>query len=93
MDLTEIKIKLKQEQDSLAQLEEKKRKLDEKISYRKKKVEDYERLVQSKLYADIDSQLDTLGISREALLEALMSNDLVSLQERIENQFRKEERE
>ena len=86
MDMNEIKNKLGKEKNSLADLEVKKKKLEEKILAKKKKIDEYSNLIQCKQYTDIDNQLDNLGLSREALLMALKNNDLLSLQEAIENQ-------
>lgn len=91
MDMNEIKNKLGNEKKSLADLEVKKKKLEEKILAKKKKIDEYSNLIQCKQYTDIDNQLDNLGLSREALLMALKNNDLLSLQEAIENQSKVEQ--
>jgi hypothetical protein len=91
MDMNEIKNKLGKEKNSLADLEVKKKKLEEKILAKKKKIDEYSNLIQCKQYTDIDNQLDNLGLSREALLMALKNNDLLSLQEAIENQSKAEQ--
>jgi hypothetical protein len=89
--MNEIKNKLGKEKNSLADLEVKKKKLEEKILAKKKKIDEYSNLIQCKQYTDIDNQLDNLGLSREALLMALKNNDLLSLQEAIENQSKAEQ--
>lgn len=91
MDMNEIKNKLGNEKKSLADLEVKKKKLEEKILAKKKKIDEYSNLIQCKQYTDIDNQLDNLGLSRETLLMALKNNDLLSLQEAIENQSKAEQ--
>lgn len=91
MEMNDIKNKLEEEKKSLAELETKKKKLDEKILAKRKKIEEYTNLIQCKQYSELDSQLDSLGLSREALLMALKNNDLLSLQEAIETQSKPQE--
>lgn len=79
MSIDEIKLKIEEEQKSIDVLIQKKQKIDEKINQKKKKIDDLEKMIQTKQYADIDSQLDSLGISREELLNALMSGDMLEL--------------
>lgn len=93
MEISEIKSKLEGEKKALSDLETRKKKLDEKISAKKKKVDEYTNLIWCKQYADIDSQLDSLGVSRDELLAALKNNDLSSLQESIKNQTKAKKEE
>lgn len=90
MEVYEIKTKLEEEKNAMQELESKKRKLDEKIAIKKKKIDEYERLIQSQMYSEIDKQLESLGLSREILLSGLQNGDLLTLQEMIERQGGKE---
>lgn len=86
MKKTDIETKIAEEKKALEDLEAKKKKLEEKIALKKKKIDDYENILMTKQYSDIDNQLDSLGVSREELLNALMNGDLLALQDRILNQ-------
>lgn len=83
---TDIETKIAEEKKALEDLEAKKKKIEEKIALKKKKIDDYENILMTKQYSDIDNQLDSLGVSREELLNALMNGDLLALQNRILNQ-------
>ena len=76
MTIQEIKSKISLEREEIEELEKKKRKIDEKISIKQKKIKDYEKIIQTKEYVEIDNKLDELGLTREELLEALMNGDL-----------------
>lgn len=89
MRTIDINVKIEEEMKAIKELEEKRKKLDERISSKQKKVAEYKKMLQAKQYTDIGNQLDTLGISREDLLNALISGDLASLQDKIENEKNK----
>lgn len=85
MTTEELKVKIQEEEKALNDLEIKKKKIEDRISIKKKKIEDYRMIVQTRQYTDIDNQLDSLGVTREDLLEALANGDLNGLQNRILN--------
>lgn len=86
MNINEIREKIIAEQKSLKTLEEKKKIIDTKIASKVKKIEDYQRMLQAKEYSDIDNKLESIGLSREDLINALVNNDLSSLQEKIKDE-------
>lgn len=77
--MKDITDKLKDAEETLRELERKKRKIEEKILTEKKKIEDYKNLIQIRQYAEIDSQLDSLGVTKEELLLALKNNNIQAL--------------
>ena len=83
MNISDIELKIEEEKKALSELEEKRKKLDKRISEKQNKISDLEKMKQAKEYTEIDNKLDSLGLSREELLNALMKGDLSSLQNKI----------
>lgn len=92
MNINEIREKIIAEQENLKTLEDKKKIIDTKIASKRKRIEDYQRMLQAKEYSEIDDKLENMGLSREDLINAFVNNDLSLLQEKLQEKIEDKEK-
>lgn len=81
-----IENKLEKERRTLAELEEKKEKIESKIKCCQKNIREYVMMIDQRRVTEVDSVITAKGLTLEEIMKAVQAGDLLSLQEKIEAQ-------